>query len=107
MDALRELDFEEFLPPVEKFLEQHRTLEKTKKEEKERLKASKPDAAPAMKGDEVDAYAPVSKEEQDVLVVTEGNAAEELDTSANHRARDEEDVAASPSKKLKVDESVD
>src|SRR5210317_2068129 len=36
--ALKELDFDEFIPSMEKFLEGHRRDEKVKKEEKERLK---------------------------------------------------------------------
>mmetsp|Transcript_30913 Transcript_30913/g.56015 ORF Transcript_30913/g.56015 Transcript_30913/m.56015 type:complete len:247 (+) Transcript_30913:120-860(+) len=38
LGALRELDFEEFVPLMEKFLEGHRKEEKSKKEEKERVK---------------------------------------------------------------------
>ncbi|ACI65003.1 predicted protein, partial [Thalassiosira pseudonana CCMP1335] len=38
MGALKELDFEEFAPQMEKFLEHHRQEEKDRKEEKERLK---------------------------------------------------------------------
>ena len=36
--ALKELDFEEFVPAMEKFLEGHRKEEQSKKEEKERMK---------------------------------------------------------------------
>ena len=36
----QELDWEEFLPQMEKFLEQYRTVETMKKEEKERVKAA-------------------------------------------------------------------
>jgi DNA polymerase epsilon subunit 3 len=43
LGALHELDFDEFIPQMEKFLEQHRKEEQAKKEEKDRLKASKPE----------------------------------------------------------------
>ncbi|KAL7491518.1 hypothetical protein ACHAWT_000842 [Skeletonema menzelii] len=36
--ALKELEFEEFIPAMEKFLEGHRKEERSKKEEKERMK---------------------------------------------------------------------
>jgi DNA polymerase epsilon subunit 3 len=39
--ALKELDFEDFIPAMEKFLEGHRKDELSKKEEKERLKEKK------------------------------------------------------------------
>mmetsp|Transcript_19087 Transcript_19087/g.29428 ORF Transcript_19087/g.29428 Transcript_19087/m.29428 type:complete len:282 (+) Transcript_19087:47-892(+) len=38
--ALKELDFEEFVPSMERFLEGHRREERSKKEEKERMKNS-------------------------------------------------------------------
>ncbi|KAL3786132.1 hypothetical protein HJC23_010706 [Cyclotella cryptica] len=106
MDALKELDFEEFTPPMEKFLEQHRISEKTKKEEKERLKATKPDAGHAKKGDEVDASLPVSNVEEEVIKEDE-SAVGELEASRKHPAKDDEDITAAPSKKQKVEESHD
>jgi DNA polymerase epsilon subunit 3 len=50
LGALHELDFDEFIPQMEKFLEQHRKEEQAKKEEKERLKASKPEVEKKSEG---------------------------------------------------------
>lgn len=89
---------------MEKFLEQHRISEKTKKEEKERLKATKPDAVHAKTVEEVEASLPMhNEEEEEEEVIKEGNAPDDLEASGKHHARDVEDGTASPSKKQKVD----
>jgi DNA polymerase epsilon subunit 3 len=95
LGALHELDFDEFIPQMEKFLEQHRKEEQAKKEEKERLKASKPEVEKKSEG--------VSGDKND-----DGNDAKEggveSETSGKQHPRDDEDGAESPSKKQKVDE---
>ena len=88
---------------MEKFLEQHRISEKTKKEEKERLKATKPDAVHAKTVEDVASLPMHHEEEEEEEVIKEGNAPDNLEASGKHHAREEEDGTASPSKKQKVD----
>ena len=51
LGALKELDFEEFVPLMEQFLEGHRKEESKKKEEKERIKKAKEDNTNTTEGD--------------------------------------------------------
>jgi hypothetical protein len=99
--TLQELDFEEFLPQMEKFLEQHRNSEKTKKEEKERLKAA---AATAKKGEDA------TVETNDNVVegeegADETEAVDEGEVLEKNHPRDEtEEELTSPSKKQKKED---
>jgi hypothetical protein len=100
---------------MEKFLEQHRNSEKTKKEEKERLKAA---AATAKKGEDaiVETNDNVA-EGEDAAVETNDNAVEGEEGAAetelvdegempekNHPRDETEEELASPSKKQKKED---
>lgn len=86
---------------MEKFLEQHRKEEKTKKEGKEKLKAAKK-GEEEKKDNAVADQAVGEQKEQDTSLEKE-EAVEGVENTEKHD-RDEEDVAGSPLKKQKLED---
>ena len=89
------------MPQLEKFLEQHRSSEKSKKEEKERLKATaakKVDeansVAPEMNDGESNAEVDAAAKERDAVVETEA--------SEKEQTRDDDGETGSSAKKQKL-----
>ena len=98
----QELDFEEFMPQLEKFLEQHRKEEKTKKEGKEKLKAAAKKGEEEKKDNAGADQEGGGQKEEDVSLEKE-EVVEDVQTTEKHGI-DEEGEAGSPLKKQKLDD---
>lgn len=90
------------MPQLEKFLEQHRSSEKSKKEEKERLKATA-----AKKVDEANSVAPEindggSNAEVDAAAKDREDAVVETEASEKEQTRDDDGETGSSAKKQKL-----
>ena len=100
---IKELDFEEFMPQLEKFLEQHRKEEKTKKEGKEKLKAAAKKGEEEKKDNAVADQDVASGEKGEDASLEKEEVVEDVQTTEKHGI-DEEGEAGSPLKKQKLDE---